>query len=1060
MRQIGSNLKSILFSSKSTIILLCIFFVVIATATFIENRYDTFTAKVLIYNAKWFEVLLVLLALNFIGNIKRHNLLKKGKFASLILHVAFIVMIIGAGVTRYFGFEADMHIREGESSNLIYSSEPYFQIKVINKNASFCTNKPIYFSQIGKNPKYREFEFDKNKTIKVNFKEYLRNAEKIIIPHIGDKEIIELSVADKEGIETVYIEKGSYKDLGNITVSYDNNTITNSVKISERNNELFIQSPYPVRANKKSEMAAQIIKEDSISNFQENYVYSINGEMFLFVKYHKNAQINWVNGDSDNNKIDVLLANIEIGKISKDIELFYDNEKYVQRATNTFISGNEFEIIYGPKPVKIPFSIQLNNFTLNKYPGSQSPSSYLSDVILIDERINLKESHSIFKNNVLEYDGYRFFQTLYDDDEKGTILSVNYDFYGTLISYLGYFLLGLGFVLLIFSRKSRFNELSKKIKKVRMQRKGLLIILFSVMSINGFAFTNNNTQNHITANHAEEFGKLLVQSYDGRFAPVNSLAYDVMHKISKKDKIILPQNEEMDAMQVFVDMLHNPEFWKQQEIIYIGGKSVRNILGINEKYASFNDFFNEQNRYKLEKHLQIAFNKKPKEQTKFDKEIIKVTERVNICIMTYNGSLLKIFPVQNSTNNKWINWNDSVAFKSLTGNLEILNTDFQLANFNYRNIMQVYLKSVIEAQKTGDYFRSNQILGYIESIQRQNVSDNFLPSKFKVGIEIFYNKAKIFIHLKYVYVLLGLALLILTIVENLKTTNNKIIHIAIIIFVILLSCAFAFHTFGMGLRWYLTNHAPWSNGYETLLLVAWGSLLAGFSFIRHSKITLSGTALLAFLILMTAGHSYYDPQLTNLQPVLKSYWLIFHVATITIGYAFLGLGFFLGLINIFMYLFKSNRNKIRTTLVIKELTYINEKTLFIGLFLTTVGTFLGGIWANESWGRYWGWDAKETWSLIIILVYAIVLHFRLIPKMKSMLVFNIGSIIAFGSVIMTFVGVNYYFKKGLHSYASDDPPVFPIWAWVIILLLFFLIAFASIKEKRDKTKDSKAISLM
>ncbi|NOQ24651.1 MAG: cytochrome C biogenesis protein [Bacteroidales bacterium] len=1053
MRQIRSNLKSILFSNKSSIILLCIFFVVIATATFIENSYDTYTAKVLIYNSKWFEGILVLLALNFIGNIKKHKLFRKEKAASFILHIAFIVMIIGAGITRYFGFEGDMHIRENESTNLIYSSEPYFQIKEINENTSFCTNKPVYFSQIGKNPKYREFELDKNKSIIVSFKEYVRNAEEIIIPHIGDSEIIELSLARKEGVETVYIKKGCYKDLGNIIVSYDNNTIKKSVKISERNNELFIESPYPIRTNKKSEMATQIIKKDSISSFQENYVFSINEEMFLFVKHHKNAHIKWLEGDSDNNKIDVLLANIEIGKISEDIELFYDTEKYIQKATKTIINGNEFEITYGPKPVKIPFSIQLNNFTLNKYPGSQSPSSYLSEVVLIDERINLKEQHSILKNNVLKYDGYKFFQTLYDEDEKGTILSVNYDFYGTLISYLGYFLLGLSFVLLIFSKKSRFNELSKKIATIRLQRKALLIILFTILSFSGFAFANNNTQNHIRADHAEEFGKLLVQSYDGRFAPVNSLAYDVMHKISKKDLIILPQNEEMDAMQVFLDMFHNPVFWKEQEIIYVSNKSIRNILGANEKHASFNDFFNEQNRYKLESFLQNAFNKKPKEQTKFDKEIIKVTERVNICIMTYNGSLLKIFPVQNSTNNKWINWNDSEALSTLTGKLEILNTDFQLANLNYRNIMQVYLESLSKAQRTGDYFRSNQILGYFESIQRQNGSANFLPSKFKVGIETFYNKAKIFIHLKYVYALLGLSLLIFSIVENLKTTKSKIIQIAIIIFVGLLSCAFAFHTFGMGLRWYLTNHAPWSNGYETLLLVAWGSLLAGFSFIRHSKITLSATALLSFLILMTAGHSYYDPQLTNLQPVLKSYWLIFHVATITIGYAFLGLGFFLGLINMNMFLFKSQKNKIRTDLIIKELSYINEKALFIGLFLTTVGTFLGGIWANESWGRYWGWDAKETWSLIIILVYAVVLHFRLIPKLKSALIFNIGAIIAFGSVIMTFVGVNYYFTKGLHSYASDDPPIFPIWAWSIILLLFFLIGFASIKERKYKTKD-------
>jgi cytochrome c-type biogenesis protein CcsB len=296
--------------------------------------------------------------------------------------------------------------------------------------------------------------------------------------------------------------------------------------------------------------------------------------------------------------------------------------------------------------------------------------------------------------------------------------------------------------------------------------------------------------------------------------------------------------------------------------------------------------------------------------------------------------------------------------------------------------------------------------------------------------------------------------MIFSIVENFNRKKSKLIQLAVKILVSFLALAFAYHTFGLGLRWYLTNHAPWSNGYETLLLVAWGALLAGFTFTSHSKITLSGTAILAFLILMTAGHSYYDPHLTNLQPVLKSYWLIFHVATITIGYAFLGLGFLLGIINMNMFLFKSQKNNKIITLVIQELSYINEKSLFIGLFLATVGTFLGGIWANESWGRYWGWDPKETWSLIIILCYTIVLHFRLIPKMKSRLIFNISSVIAFGSVLMTFFGLNYYFRKSLHSYATDDPPVFPFWAWVIILLIFALIGLATIKEKAYKIKDS------
>jgi cytochrome c-type biogenesis protein CcsB len=269
-------------------------------------------------------------------------------------------------------------------------------------------------------------------------------------------------------------------------------------------------------------------------------------------------------------------------------------------------------------------------------------------------------------------------------------------------------------------------------------------------------------------------------------------------------------------------------------------------------------------------------------------------------------------------------------------------------------------------------------------------------------------------------------------------------------FIIVLGLAFLYHTYGLGLRWYLSGHAPWSNGYEALLLIGWGGLLAGFSFIRYSKITLAATALLAFFVLMTAGHSSYDPQLTNLQPVLKSYWLIIHVAVITISYGFLGLGFILGLFNLFISLFKTRKNAMHFGMIIEELTYINEMNLAIGLVLATMGTFLGGVWANESWGRYWGWDAKETWALVIIIVYAVILHLRLVPKLKNPYLFNTASVLGFGSVIMTFIGVNYYLSKGLHSYGAGETPVFPVWAWVIILLVVSLIILAGLKERNLK----------
>jgi cytochrome c-type biogenesis protein CcsB len=428
-----------------------------------------------------------------------------------------------------------------------------------------------------------------------------------------------------------------------------------------------------------------------------------------------------------------------------------------------------------------------------------------------------------------------------------------------------------------------------------------------------------------------------------------------------------------------------------------------------------------------------------------------VNERVTIVASVFNGTSLKLFPLQESENHQWVSWNDSLAFKPLSGKIVMLNEDLQLADFTYSNIMRHYLISTLYAREKNDYKIPDKLIGYIEGIQRQLSPPEILPSKSKIDMEVFYNKSNIFGFLKYVYALLGIGLLLLTFIENFKLKPNKKLLLSIKIVVGFIVAAFVYQTFGMGLRWYLGGHAPWSNGYEVLLLVAWGGMLAGFSVIRYSKITLASTALLAFFILLTAGHSYYDPQLTNLNPVLKSYWLIIHVAIITIGYGFLGLSFLLGLINTTLHLVKTKKKQELFQLVIEELSYINEKLLTIGMLLTAIGTFIGCIWANESWGTYWSWNAKQTWSLIIVLLYGVVLHFKYIPRMKSALAFNIGSVISFGSVLMTFVGVNYYFTKGLHSYASDDPPIFPVWAWISIGALLLLMAGAVIKEHRTKT---------
>ncbi|WP_289054005.1 cytochrome c biogenesis protein [Carboxylicivirga marina] len=936
------------FSTKVSVFLLLLFVLVIAAATVVEELYDTPTAKLLIYNAWWFEMFMLLFGILYLVNVFQNKLFKLQKLPVLIFHISFILLIIGGGITRYKGYEANMHINEAESTNTIYTAEPFFQINFPGDEMAYTSDQPIYFPQVGQNDFHLKFNTQQG-TVEITYKRYVFEA-------------------------------------------YD----------------LF-----------RDKVDAEVVMD-----------------------YYKR--------NSRTDSPDALYLELTHNDKQQEVIVFYDRTRYIQPFMDYNIGDLTIEMTYGPKPMELPFSLLLKDFVLSKYPGTEIPSASESRVLLIDERHDYRQEHILAKNKVLDYEGYRFFQTSYDDDEKGTILSLNYDYWGTRITYLGYLLMTIGAILILLSKNSHFSQLNKKIQAVRRQRKSLITVLTLLFTISNFSLAQNNIQKPISNEHAERFGHLLVQTYEGRFTSVHSLASDVAHKLTGKDHFNFEGKGEMDAMHLFLDLHLDPNYWRNQKLFVVKEKSIRNMIGLSGKQASFVDFFDKSFHYKLEQAAQSAFKTDPSEQSTLDREIIKITEKVNIFQMLINGDFLKLFPVEKDVNNKWVHWRDSLALKPLTGKLAILNEDLRLQELNYSNMMRAYFVSTLYARESDDYSVPHQLIGYIKSIQRQLTPHELLPSEKKIGFEVLYNKLRIFDRLKFVYGVLGIILLVLALIDNFRATPGRANRYLLKVFTALFIAAFAWQTVGMGLRWYLGGHAPWSNGYEVLLLVAWGSIISGLSVIRYSKIVLASTAILASVLLMVAGLSYYDPQLTNLNPVLKSYWLIIHVAIITIGYGFLALGFIIGLINICLYLLRPKGKSELFSLVIKELTLINEKLLTIGMFLTAIGTFIGCVWANESWGNYWSWNAKQSWSLIIVLVYATILHFRYIPALRSRFAFNVATIISFGTVIMTFVGVNYYFTKGLHSYANDDPPIFPVWLWGTLGAMLMLILTAYLKERKSK----------
>jgi cytochrome c-type biogenesis protein CcsB len=600
----------------------------------------------------------------------------------------------------------------------------------------------------------------------------------------------------------------------------------------------------------------------------------------------------------------------------------------------------------------------------------------------------------------------------------------------------------IGFIWGYLSKKGRVLTLLKKLSKLEKRAAQLVVFVALIFSVptygasitdKGISAQEKQLIGSISKVHTDKLATLIVQDSGGRMEPLDTLAKAVVRKISGKKGFL-----DLDYNQIFLGMLTYPEVYQKLKIIKITHPLIAKNIGLSKdaKYASFNDFFTNSGNvgYKLTKDLSIARDKRAALQDAYDKELIKVDEKLNVLYMTQQGMLLKIFPKPNDPSNTWYNPTD--AFKSFP------KKEAELVRY----LTGSYLRAVITAQKDGNWSEANKQLQTIANYQKFYGS-SVMPPKSKVDAEVFYNHIDIFSKLSLAYVLIGLALLAFAFISIVKPKLN--IKLVTNIVTILLVGVFLIHTAGLGLRWYIAGHAPWSDSYESILFIAWATALAGFVFAKKSALAFAATSILAGIFLFVAFLSTLNPQVTNLVPVLKSYWLMIHVAVITSSYGFLGLGALLGLFVMVLLIIDRNKNTPHITRAVKELTIINEITLIIGLGLLTVGNFLGGVWANESWGRYWGWDPKETWAAVTILVYAAVVHMRFIPKLNNIYAFNVAAILAYFSVIMTYFGVNYYLS-GMHSYAAGDPVPIPTWVYFAVTGVFALIVVAKRFEIKGK----------
>ena len=499
----------------------------------------------------------------------------------------------------------------------------------------------------------------------------------------------------------------------------------------------------------------------------------------------------------------------------------------------------------------------------------------------------------------------------------------------------------------------------------------------------------------------------------------------MLRKVSKRDKYA-----GLNANQVLLSMTQNPIPWYHAPLVYIKWQndSIRKIIDASSEQSRIPlaQFFTKNGIYKLAPYLQEAY--RAKTPNSFQKGFIDTDRRVNLLYSALDGSILRIFPIPEDANHTFVSYP------------ELSNSGFTAEDSLYvHKVLPLYFGSLREARQSDNYIQANELLESIKGFQKR-YGEQVLPSEKQIKTEILYNNLNIFNQLYRYYGLFGVLMLWLLISQIFKIRSWK--RIAILFLKVGIIFLFMTHLAGLLARWYISGHAPWSDAYEAIIYMAWATMALALAFARKSDITIAGSAFVVAILLWVAHQNWTDPAIANLQAVLDSYWLMIHVAVIVASYGPFTLGAILGIIVMLLILFTNKKNKQRMQLHIKELSIINELSLTAGLAMLAIGNFLGAQWANESWGRYWGWDPKETWALISIIVYAFVIHARLVPGLRGNFAFNWLSTLAFMSIIFTYFGVN-FILSGLHSYATGDAIIggnfFAVYTviWIVVGLLVY-----------------------
>lgn len=658
----------------------------------------------------------------------------------------------------------------------------------------------------------------------------------------------------------------------------------------------------------------------------------------------------------------------------------------IGQPTDTYMAQDEEQ---GMKEEELPFSLCLQKFEAKMHDGTNAVADYSSKFTVIDG--DDKSEGEVSMNNIYSHRSYRLYQSSYDEDGKGSVLAINADPYGIPVTYTGYALLFISLVWMLFDPKGGYRKLLKSplLKKGALIT-ALILSMGNIQTLHAESATGNLQNAVLPKETAEKFGELHIL-YNDRICPVQTFALDFCKKIYGARSY-----QGLTAEQVLSGWVFYGNTWANEPFIKIKSGEMKTAMNLPD-YASLNTFFNrEMGGYTIGQYVQEYYNG---QQDKFHQQVADIDGKIQIIMELREGISLKVLPYTFTKNVKATKDHSFIKAGTTTwfSPVDKLPQAVEHQHALYiRNVFSLLNGDV----KAGNTSRVNEFFVKMKKYQEVS-SGNSLPTATQYKAERINNAFPFATILFMANLTLGFIALFYTIYRMTKKKEIKVLNIAL---PILLGISFLALTFGLALRWIISGNIPMSNGYESMLTVAWFVMLISILMQLRIRIVMVFGFLISGFFLLVSHINQMDPAIGQMMPVLNSPLLSIHVSIIMMSYALLSLTFICGIMGICL---RSHG---------EELQALSRIFLYPALTTMGFGIFIGAIWANVSWGNYWSWDSKETWALITFMIYAVVVHTQSLPVFRKPLVYHIYITLAFLSIAMTYFGVN-YFLTGMHSYA-------------------------------------------